>query len=503
MRRQLLFIFAALLVLASPLAAAVEAPNHSATADLTQDVLVEGLESGKISCTEARQLGLLVFSTPFNTLDGLGDGPFDIWEWQDWDNGHLGPIGFGHRPTLQGNGVFLRVNGLDSQSCNECHSIVRQSTLPPELGLGGVGGVAQNAIIQPSMIDVADSWDDRVQYIPGHVPDLPLDIDGVADYNGRFSNPPFLYGGGGVELLAKEMTYDLQSYLALAQDTTTPAGAVISLDTHGVHFGYIVVYGGGQFEIHPEGIGKDLVVRPFGRKGEQFSMRDFDRGAMQFHFGIQPEELFGEDDEDRDGVTREVSIAEMSVLHLFSVANPRPYRDKMDTTTDAGLEIFRMIGCTECHKEQLITRAAAVPVSYPEIPEKPYANVFYQVELKKAGFDRDLNGTGVIVPLFADLKRHYMGPDLEEDFDAFHKSTVGQGEFTTARLWGVADTEPYLHDGRATTLNQAILMHGGEAQTARDMYDGLPDTYKMQLISFLEMLRAPDRPNEDLLPINF
>jgi len=499
MRRHLPLICAALLLLALPAVADVQEPNHEATEDLTQDALVYGLQTGKISCTEARQLGLLVFSTPFNSLDGHGDGPFLLSEWNDTQGG--GPIGFGHRPTLQGNGQFLRVNGLDAQSCNECHGFVKHSTLPPELGLAGVGGAVQNAIIMPSLIDVADSWDNRVQYVPGHIPDLPLDIDGVADYNGRFANPPFLYGGGGVELLAKEMTADLQNLLALAE--TAPAGAVVSLDTHGVHYGYIVSYGGGNVEIHPEGVGEDLVVRPFGRKGENFSMRDFDRGAMQFHFGIQPEELFGEKDEDHDGVEREVSIAEMSVLHLFDVANPRPYRDKMDDESEKGLEIFRMVGCTKCHMEQLVTRERAVPVSYPEIATMPFENVYYKVDLKKAGFDMDPNGTGVIVPLFADLKRHYMGPGLEEDFDAFHGSDIGTGEFTTARLWGIADTEPYLHDGRATTLHQAILMHGGEAQSAHDMYVGLPEEYKELLIEFLGTLRTPDKPNEDLLPINF
>jgi len=499
MRRNAFLTLAALLLLALPAYAGVEDPNHEATAGLTQDVLVAGLQSGKISCTEARQLGLLVFSTPFNKLDGLGDGPFLLSEWQD--TAHGGPIGFGHRPTLQGNGQFLRVNGLDAQSCNECHGFVKASTLPPELGLAGVGGAVQNAIIMPSVIDVADSWDNRVQYVPGHVPDLPLAIDGVADYNGRFANPPFLYGGGGVELLAKEMTYDLQQLLALAK--TAPAGAVVSLDTHGVNFGYIISYGGGHVEVHNEGISEDLVVRPFGRKGENFSMRDFDRGAMQFHFGIQPEELFGLADDDHDGVTREVSIAEMSVLHLFDVANPRPRRVKMDEDEALGEEIFRMIGCTKCHMEQLVTRDRAVPVAYPEIATMPYQNVYYKVDLKKAGFDMDPNGTGVIVPLFADLKRHYMGPGLQEDFDAFHGSDIGTGEFTTARLWGIADTEPYLHDGRATTLNMAILMHGGEAQGVRDNYADLDDGYKELVIRFLKSLHTPDKPNEDLLPLDF
>ena len=90
MRKQLLFFVATALVLALPLAAAVEEPGHQATAGLTQASLVNALNNGSLNNKQARQLGLLVFSTPFNTLDGHGDGPFDINEWND--TAHGGPI---------------------------------------------------------------------------------------------------------------------------------------------------------------------------------------------------------------------------------------------------------------------------------------------------------------------------------------------------------------------------------------------------------------------------
>ncbi|MFT5291560.1 MAG: CxxC motif-containing protein (DUF1111 family), partial [Planctomycetota bacterium] len=47
---------------------------------------------------------------------------------------------------------------------------------------------------------------------------------------------------------------------------------------------------------------------------------------------------------------------------------------------------------------------------------------------------------------------------------------------------------PYIHDGRAKTLDDAILLHGGEAQTIRDNYDALVQQDKDDLISFLEAL---------------
>jgi hypothetical protein len=364
----------------------------------------------------------------------------------------------------------------------------------------------QNAIIAPSLIDVADSFDDRVHFVPGHDPSLPLEFDGVADFNGRIANPPFLFGGGGVELVGKEMTADLQYLLAEAR--SAPAGTVTSLDTHGVHFGSITTTdGAGNVALDVEGIGPEdtsglspeeiLVVRPFGRKGENFSMRDFDRGAMQFHFGIQPVEVVGEDaDEDGDGTVDEVTVAEMSALHVFDVNNPRPIKGNQNGRTRRGRRKFRQVGCVNCHMPKIRTRSRFLPLAHPEVAHDPDANVYAYIDLVDVGFRPDPHGPGVIVPLFADLKRHAMGDGLAETFEL---AEIANDHFTTARLWGIGDTAPYLHDGRATTLIEAIAAHGGEAEGPRDAFLALPQNDQDRVIEFLQTLLAPEWPNEDLL----
>lgn len=455
-----------------------------------------GHESGIEGLHAQRRAGMLVFTTPIKRADGFGDGPFD---------GDSDSRGFGHRPTLQGNGTLLRVNGLDAQSCNECHTIVKNSTQPPTLGLGGVGGMVQNAIIMPSLIDVADSQDDRVAHVSGHDPDLPLTFDGVADFNGRFANPPFLFGGGGVEMLAKEMTVDLEALLVQARNA--PAGTVTSLDSHGVHFGSITSLAGGGVELNLEGLGpRDLggvapedalVVKPFGRKGDAFSMRDFDRGAMQFHFGMQPVEVVGAGvDPDADGVGDEVGIEKMTNLHIFDVTNPRPRVDLFDASAVLGLARFNSLGCSSCHRPTLTTRSRWLPLAQPEVASDPNQNVYRTIDLEAVGFAHAPSGPGVIVPLFSDLKRHDMGPRLAESFD---HGDLPNSHFITARLWGIADTAPYLHDGRATTLFEAIEFHGGEAQSARDGFLALSPQAQGNLLHFLGKLRTPDHPNEELL----
>jgi hypothetical protein len=468
----------------------------------TLQEILDDFQVGDLDFDDLRRFGLSVFSTPFNTYDGMGDGPFDPSE--------LETAAFGQRPTLQGNGLILRVNGLDAQSCNECHTIVSNRTRPPTLGFAGVGGMVQNAIIMPTMIDVADSFDDRVTFQTGHDPDLAMVFDGVADFNGRFANPPFLFGGGGVEALAKEMTQDLQGLLDVAQ--SSPAGTTVVLDTHGVNYGSITSLGGGDVDMMAvQGVGfadnsahdpeEVLVVRPFGRKGENFSMRDFDRGAMQFHFGVQPVEVVGENvDPDGDSVVNEVTVAEMSMLHIFDVTNAVPKQDPRDSLARRGFLKFRQVGCDNCHIPTLKTNSSILPLAHPEVAADPSQNVYMQVNLEDVGFEGNHHGPGVEVPLFADLKRHSMGPRLAETFE--RGGEIPQDQFTTARLWGIADTAPYLHDGRATTLYQAIEFHGGEAQSVRDAFLSLSAPNQRAILAFLRTLRTPDEANEELLPLD-
>jgi CxxC motif-containing protein (DUF1111 family) len=64
--------------------------------------------------------------------------------------------------------------------------------------------------------------------------------------------------------------------------------------------------------------------------------------------------------------------------------------------------------------------------------------------------------------------------------------------FLTRPLWGLAETPPYLHDGRAATIPTAILAHGGEAQPARDAFAALsPDDQASLHVFLLSLTREP------------
>lgn len=422
------------------------------------------MDSGALGLWQIRQAGFRFFTTRFRHADGYGDGPAEL----------------GGRPTLQGNGTFLRVNGLDSQSCLACHDVVSSDAVPVITGVGGSAGIGNSAMFMTRAIDVAD-----------------FTGNGFAAFDGRLINPLALFGAGGVQLVAKEMTLRLQQ---LKQRALANPGLAVRLRVNGVDFGRIVADAEGKLDTSGvEGVDVDLVVRPFGRKGEFATVRQFDVGALMFHLGMQPVELVGEDvDADGDGVANEVTVGELSALEVFVTTQERPVQRRMDRAARRGARQFRRIGCATCHRPGMTTRSRYLSYSYPEVDTDPSRNVFLQVDLGElpAGFQK-ASGGGVTVPMFSDLKRHDMGPDLAEDFYA---ATPQQNrEFITAKLWGVADSAPYLHDGRALTLNEAILLHGGEAQMVRDAYAAMPVAGKNELIAFLSTLRNPRNPNADVL----
>ncbi len=184
---------------------------------------------------------------------------------------------------------------------------------------------------------------------------------------------------------------------------------------------------------------------------------------------------------------------ELSALHVFVSTIGRPQQEAPTAATVRGFNTFQQVGCASCHVPELETNTTELPLRFPVDRSDPSANAYYHVDLSKppARFEKNQNG-GIVVPLYADLKRHDMGDALAESFALADEKT--NREFTTARLWGIADTAPYLHDGRATTLTEAILLHGGEAQDARDNFAALGDSERTDLLEFLRSLRTPEDP---------
>jgi len=268
-------------------------------ATITQDSLPS------MSLTDIRRQGAMMYTTPFRHADGYGDGP-GINE-EDPIAPDVGDTG---RPTLQGNGTFLRVNGLDTQTCLECHGVVDNSVVPARLGVAGQAGIANSPMFQTANLDVDDSDGNSLERL------------GIAAFDGRLINPPKNFGMGGVELGGQEITRRLNRISDLASRLSTRAGRSVRLPlvAKGVDFGDIIAKPSGDLDTSlVEGVDGDLVIRPFGRKGEFDTVRAFDVGAMVFHIGMQAVDEFGPGDPDGDGVEDELTTGEMSALHVVGL----------------------------------------------------------------------------------------------------------------------------------------------------------------------------------------
>ncbi|WP_341644347.1 di-heme oxidoreductase family protein [Thauera sp. SDU_THAU2] len=165
----------------------------------------------------------------------------------------------------------------------------------------------------------------------------------------------------------------------------------------------------------------------------------------------------------------EVSTASLDAMTAYHFALGVPARrDIDDPEVRRGEAVFAAAGCASCHVPELRTGplpAGSAP-AFPVLAEQ------------------------TIHP-YTDLLLHDMGDELADgrpDFEA------GPRHWRTAPLWGiglaeiVGDGAVYLHDGRARSLLEAILWHGGEAAAAREAVRALATSEREALLAFLRSL---------------
>ena len=153
-----------------------------------------------------------------------------------------------------------------------------------------------------------------------------------------------------------------------------------------------------------------------------------------------------------DPVTGKGDIDHAADYMRFLAPPPRPNPTPAARQGDA---VFRQLGCAVCHMPTLQTG----PSSIAALDRKP-------------------------VNLYSDLLLHDMG----SLGDGIVQGDAGPQDLRTAPLWGVRASAPYLHDGRAPNLDQAIRAHAGEAVASRDRYLRLPPAQRSQLLEFLNSL---------------
>ena len=200
--------------------------------------------------------------------------------------------------------------------------------------------------------------------------------------------------------------------------------------------------------------GDQLRVGRHGWKAENFDLVHQSAGALAEDIGIGTA-LFPVAD------SVELSDEDLADLAFYVEGLAIPAgRDIEDPDVIRGANLFETVGCTSCHTAVQRTGTTQVP------------------ELD------DL----VIIP-FTDLLLHDMGPGLADDRPVYNAS--GQ-EWRTAPLWGVGllttvnGHTSLLHDGRARSVEEAILWHGGEAEAVTEAFMTLSAEDRSALIRFVE-----------------
>lgn len=379
--------------------------------------------------------------------------------------------------------------GADGSSCRGCHFVG---------GPDGAGSSTQRALFRG---------------------------DGARVSSAIVRDAPHVMGLGYVSRIAREMEAELLVLLTEAEDiaATTTLPVHVPLVAKGIDFGELVALPGGSVDRSlVEGISPDLRVRPFGRKGRHTDLVAVVDEALAVHHGLQSAsrlrehagetDVIGdgpEEDPDGDGVvatalTREgqpgaeTSPAQAVLLagYLSLLGVPEihpPRRADLLVAWTRGRELLDEVGCTACHVEKLVMNEDLV-----ELQARAGYATSLSFTLEDNGQEpRALRtddgpgaGPGGRIPIFAytDLKRHDLGPDIAERVAEELPDGAGAipgSVWLTRSLWGLADTAPYMPDGRATTLDEAIALHGGEAASARDAYSALDEEEQAALRMFL------------------
>ncbi len=433
------------------------------------------VEAGAVPVEQLIAAGRALFAASFNTLDGQG------------------------RPTSTGTGAarlprafpqnFNRISGPDANACAGCHN------LP---SIGGGGDQVANVFVLGQ----------RFPFVNFEQP--AGDGDGFQDHTlasvANERNTLGMFGSGFIELLARELTAALHAIRAEAVAAAALSGHDETRDlvAKGIAFGRVTAHANGTVDTSQvTGIDADLVVRPFHQKGVVVSLREFSNNAMNHHHGMQSTERFGLGlDPDGDGLANELTVGDMTAVTIFQATLPAPIPVvpaslKHRLAASSGRSIFGLIGCATCHVPSL--RLDSAVFTEPN-PYNPAGNLRPADVSQPLSVDLTLAGPGphlekaadghVDVPAFTDFKRHDLGPAL--DTEALVQAGVPTRLWLTKKLWGFASEPPFMHHGRATTITEAILMHGGEAQASRDAFAALSANDQAYLIEFLKTLRDPE-----------
>ena len=365
-----------------------------------------------------------------------------------------------HDPQAQGDGLGPVFN---ANSCTACHF---------QGGVGGGGDVAHNVTayeIHPTVRDpdlqkglvhafaVDTSFVESLALVKNEFPIIPGGDRVVGGCTVRFedfdpvrievTNSIALFGDGLIDRLG-DSTIRLNHARRVMRQIGSEIGGDLSSP------------GAGRPRALPDGrVGK------FGWKAQFATLEEFVAAACANELGLGNPLMEQAKPVGRSYPDPEADLTgkQFRQLVAFVDALPKPVEvlpiDKRERAlAERGKTVFQSVGCAQCHTPDL----------------------------------------GDVAGIYSDLLLHSLTTHIGDGYT--HEIVVevplpsghpAPDEWRTPPLWGVADSAPYMHDGGAPTLRDAILRHEGEAAGVTKAFRHLPPADQKSLIAFLKTLQAP------------
>lgn len=313
----------------------------------------------------------------------------------------------------------------NATSCVSCHSLG---------GTGGAGDNSDNVTLLPRGVvhsyGTSKRWPKYREEMlhPKEIPEFGCGTAAMhffSQFEQRYRQTPSLFGAGALDRITEA---DLEA--AREEGEAAGVSGRVSRDAEGR-------------------------AGRFGWKGQTATLASFVESACAIEIGLgTPKTPQPADPTERAPAAAGPDLSEQQLADLvaFVDALPAPAA-RPSIEAEGGRSTFRRLGCAACHAEQL----------------------------------------GPLQGAWTDLLLHDLGDALADGSFGYAvmadaEGAAEPGEWRTPPLWGLSASAPYLHDGRAETLDAAILAHGGEAEAAMTAYTALDEATRALLMAFLSSL---------------
>jgi hypothetical protein len=436
---------------------------------------------------------------------------------------------------------FDRISSPDANACSGCHNV-------PVAGAGG-DRVTEVFVLAQRFDHLTFDHSDTIA-TRGAIDETGKRVTMENATNDRKTIG--MNGSGFVEMLARQMTADLQAQ----RDATAPGGST-QLRSKGISFGTLTHNVDGTWNVsHVQGLAApslssqgsippSLIIRPLHQVGNVVSLRQFSNNAFNHHHGMQAEERFGLNaDPDGDGFTNELTVADLTAVSVFQATLSVPGRviandPAVEHANLLGETVFNQIGCATCHATLPLTAdnnpgltgqpgwiyfepSPYNPTTGPNSPNLQLGPANYPVSAPALTVDltsdilpqprlRAHHGI-VMVPAYTDLKLHDISatgdPRTDPECEPLDQNQAagspaffaGNCKFITRKLWGFYNQGgAFMHHGKFTTAREAVEAHSGEALSQRLAFDALPTDLQSDLIEFLKSLQVLPPDSQSLV----